>query len=218
MQRHLVSAQIMHLRTSCSNRQIQAEQVPWHKSHDTAATTSRQCDHRGHKPQPQALTPSKSFPSTPSPSQPPPHTHTMAPEPPPNTDQPPSSAKPTKKPSSNPHILHQHTFRAPQTTNFHISLYPPSANLDTLLASQLLTQALSSYLGLTGAAIPIDILKLDSESGQVWIRVPRRDARAVRAGLGAWMGNVRGEKRVWRVRGEGLIGCVGEGQGIWEGE
>lgn len=121
---------------------------------------------------------------------------------------PPASQKTTKpKPKSTPHILHQSTFRHPPFTTFHLTLSsssPQNTSLDTFQTSQLLTSALTAYLGLTGAAIPIDILKI--EGRDVWIRVPKGDARGVRAALGSWVGG----KVVWRVLGEG-VGIQGDG-------
>ena len=85
-----------------------------------------------------------------------------------------------------------------------------------LTISTYLTAALSSFLGLTGSAIPIDILKHSGEvSGQndVWVRVPFEDGGAVAAALGAWVG--QGDKEDggmlgWRIveRGNWLPGLV----------
>lgn len=74
-----------------------------------------------------------------------------------------------------------------------------------------MTPPLQSYLGLTGAAIPIDILK--SEGRDVWIRVERQDAKGLQAGLSGWVGSAdadmipfasadepgRREKVSWRI-------------------
>jgi len=61
-------------------------------------------------------------------------------------------------------------------------------SLDPLTISSLLTPALTSYLGLTGSSIPLDILHAKGQD--VWVRVLRRDARAVQAALGEWTGVV----------------------------
>lgn len=95
------------------------------------------------------------------------------------------SSKPTP-----PHILHTATFRRPLFTTLHIRLLSASSTasttLDPLRVSSLVTSALTSYLGTTGAAIPIDILRVDG--ADAWIRVPRVDGRAIKAGLGGWVG------------------------------
>ena len=75
-----------------------------------------------------------------------------------------------------------------------------------------------------GAAVPIDILKTEGRS--VWIRVPRQDARGVRAALTSWAGSVEGADvglgvggRVgvtWKIGGQsGVLGLlVGSGSGM----
>ncbi|USP80458.1 hypothetical protein yc1106_07732 [Curvularia clavata] len=128
-----------------------------------------------------------------------------------------------------PHILHQSTFRKLPWSYFHLTLTSASASttprsapdLSPLLISPLLTSALRAYLGTMGAAIPIDILK--TAGRDVWIRVPRQDARGVQAALSSWVGSVEGEDvgegrgRVavmWRVGGQsGVLGMVGGGDG-----
>lgn len=120
-----------------------------------------------------------------------------------------TTPKPKKRNPSTPHIIHTSTLRHPQHTYFHLTLHsscPQPPTIDPLLTSQLLTNALSTYLGLTGAAIPVDILK--SEGRDAWIRVPSRDARGVRAGVSSWTGKVGGVGVSWRVR-EGLGGGDG---------
>ncbi|PLB34299.1 uncharacterized protein BDW47DRAFT_129202 [Aspergillus candidus] len=82
-----------------------------------------------------------------------------------------------------------------------------SQPLDPLTARTHLTSALSQFLGLTGTAIPVDILKIttpgldtadDSSSGStsqekiVWVRVPRADATAVVDALSSWIGGGSG--------------------------
>ncbi|EZF22796.1 hypothetical protein H112_04300 [Trichophyton rubrum D6] len=78
---------------------------------------------------------------------------------------------------------------------------------DPLTAKTYLTAALSQYLGLSGTAIPVDILKLGSRLGQpdgksVWIRVPYEDAAAVTAAMSSWIGADSGSGSsnvAWRV-------------------
>ncbi|KAH7073699.1 hypothetical protein BKA63DRAFT_604030 [Paraphoma chrysanthemicola] len=183
----------------------------------------------------------------------PPATIPSAPEPTPvlaNPSQTPSKKR--KRKDEKPHILHQSTFRRPEWTYLHLTLITPSLTttskpttatdtapsptaLDPLTVSPLLTQPLSQYLGTTGAAVPIDILKTGGRD--VWIRVPRQDARALRASLSSWVGSCDVEsvpgvefseegRRVrvaWRVVGEsGTVGgCVlggkGDGRGLFDG-
>ncbi|KAF2736822.1 hypothetical protein EJ04DRAFT_521644 [Polyplosphaeria fusca] len=178
--------------------------------------------------------------------------------PPASTSDPTPNTPPKKrKRKDKTHVLFQSTFKRPQWIYLSLELVtastsnppapPPSSkpplpspytplapaqpeSLDPLTISTLLSQPLSSYLGLTGTAIPIDILH--AEGARVWIRVPRGDARGLRAGLSGWNGWCDGDllpgggdggggeegrrKRVaWRVRGEGeVLGMlVDEGDG-----
>jgi ribonuclease P/MRP protein subunit POP8 len=83
--------------------------------------------------------------------------------------------------------------------------------LDAITARTYLTSALSQFLGLTGTAIPIDILKIETSSPStpdakniLWIRVPRDDAAAVAAAVSSWIGGTRaGGGVAWRIRAKG---------------
>ncbi|KAK6440912.1 hypothetical protein LTR95_002868 [Oleoguttula sp. CCFEE 5521] len=96
------------------------------------------------------------------------------------------------------------TLRNPLWTYIHLSLvsakfptsYPNYPPLDALTAHLHLTSALSQFLGLHGAAIPIDILELDGQD--VWIRIPADDRVGFVAAMGGWVG--RGGEG-WRVVG-----------------
>lgn len=69
-----------------------------------------------------------------------------------------------------------------------VTLYPSSQtlSLDDIMLKAHLNNALSQYLGITGTAIPIDILKV--EGSHAWIRLPREDESAVVAALSQWAG------------------------------
>jgi ribonuclease P/MRP protein subunit POP8 len=108
----------------------------------------------------------------------------------------------------------------PQPGNIH-------QPLDSLSARTYLSSALSQFLGLTGTAIPTDILKIEhglasapkvdatsttqvaktTRHDSVWIRVPREDAPAVVAAVSSWIGggnNSTGSAGVaWRVCAKG---------------
>ncbi|KAL8794879.1 MAG: hypothetical protein Q9195_002591 [Heterodermia aff. obscurata] len=80
-----------------------------------------------------------------------------------------------------------------------LSTFPSPLPLDELTAHKHLTSALQQFLGITGTAIPIDILKVDG--WDVWIRVQREDGGAVAAAIGNWVG--AGEGVSWRIKGRG---------------
>lgn len=112
----------------------------------------------------------------------------------------------------------------------HSSTSTPAANkhtasLDAVTARTYLTSALSQFLGLTGTAIPIDILKHETTTAAtvsqpapksrpqsagpntLWIRVPYADATAVIAAVSSWVGGdssgVAENGAAFRVRSRG---------------
>ena len=103
------------------------------------------------------------------------------------------------------------TLRGSPYTYLHLSLTNISkstdrAALDDITARTYLTSALSQYLGLTGSAIPIDILKVADQD--LWIRVPEQDASAVVAAVGQWANVPLGITLKIEGRGEWLGGIV----------
>ena len=124
-------------------------------------------------------------------------------------------------PATKPSTLQTLTLRSPPWSYIHLQqIHHNQASqqtpLDPLTVHLHLTQALHTFLGLHGAAVPIDILKLDSESessssgeeqsGGLWIRVPSQDRAAVLAAVGGWVGK-GGEG--WRVLGWSSWGIGG---------
>ncbi|KAI1617791.1 hypothetical protein EDD36DRAFT_459464 [Exophiala viscosa] len=83
-----------------------------------------------------------------------------------------------------------------------------SQGLDDITARSYLTAALQQYLGLTGVAIPVDILK--TEEFSVWIRVPRDDEAAVTAAVSQWASQ-KGVSLKIDARGSWLGGVVARG-------
>ena len=101
--------------------------------------------------------------------------------------------------------LHSHnksqtlTLRNPTWSYIRLQQYQPpqtSSTLDALTAHIQITAALHQFLGVHGAAVPVDVLKL--EGSDVWIRVPAEDRSALVAAVGGWIGRA-GEG--WRVMG-----------------
>ncbi|KAL4942622.1 hypothetical protein BDV06DRAFT_158691 [Aspergillus oleicola] len=106
--------------------------------------------------------------------------------------------------------------------------------LDSLTARTYLTSALSQFLGLSGTAVPIDILSLSQPDFQsqpsqptdkyIWIRVPRQDAASVVAAVSSWIGGMdmadSGGSVALRVCAKGnFLGALvgGDGADLFEG-
>ncbi|KXG49778.1 uncharacterized protein PGRI_057460 [Penicillium griseofulvum] len=129
-----------------------------------------------------------------------------------------------KAPEQKPKTIH-FTSRNPPWTYLKLKLVlqPGSVPqpLDPLSARTYLSSALSQFLGLTGTAIPIDILKIENASPStkhniVWIRVPREDASAVVSAVSSWIGGgTAGSADVaWRVCAKGnFLGALIAGSG-----
>ncbi|RVX69396.1 hypothetical protein B0A52_06992 [Exophiala mesophila] len=117
----------------------------------------------------------------------------------------------------------QFTLRQPPYTYFHLSLrrlaltsLQPQESVDEITARTYLSSALQQYLGLTGTAISIDILKV--QDCNVWIRVPQDDEVGVTASLSQWVGT---KDLTWKIEQKGtwLGGVTGRGTGgrqLWE--
>lgn len=87
---------------------------------------------------------------------------------------------------------------------------PSNTPVDEITLLSYLNAAMTQYLGLTGAAIPIDILKVQESQG--WVRLPREDEPAVVAALSQWTG--RGNVTV-RVLGRGSwLGGLSTNDGV----
>ncbi|RAL10019.1 uncharacterized protein BO97DRAFT_145407 [Aspergillus homomorphus CBS 101889] len=141
---------------------------------------------------------------------------------------------PTEQPPSTPAV--SFTTRNPPWTYLKLQLthQPPVSQsnltqpLDPLTARTYLSAALNQFLGLSGTAISIDILKIEAPSGSanaktIWIRVPEPDASAVVAALSSWVGGssssgggeATGNGNVaWRVCAKGnFLGAILNGSG-----
>ncbi|OCT54894.1 hypothetical protein CLCR_03183 [Cladophialophora carrionii] len=105
------------------------------------------------------------------------------------------------------------TLRNPPFSYFHLRLtsleQQPQQPLDELTIRSYLTAALQQYLGLTGTAIPIDILKVEQQNA--WIRVPRDDEVAITAAISQWVGSKGVNLRI-EARGTWLGGVVARGR------
>ena len=110
-----------------------------------------------------------------------------------------STKKKRKKRPTKPHVLSQFTIRNPQWTYVRLERLNSSGTtpaIDEITAQIYLTAALSQFLGLHGAAIPFDILRIEGQD--LWIRLPAEDRSALVAAVGGWVSS-NGEG--WRVKG-----------------
>ena len=119
------------------------------------------------------------------------------------------------------------TFHHPSYTYLHLRLTsfphnPSTVNksqrppIDEITALSHLKSALNQSLGLTGTAIPIDILKVEDQD--VWVRIPYDDGNAVRAAVSTWSDSAKGVSL--RVMGSGawlgaLVGRRGGDGKLW---
>ncbi|TVY84798.1 hypothetical protein LSUE1_G001031, partial [Lachnellula suecica] len=114
----------------------------------------------------------------------------MSEPPEPATDTPISSNKRKPAPSRG-HALTTHTITTPPFSYALLELQTsqkPSTQLDELTVRTYLTSALTQFLGLSGAAIVVDVLKVEVERGVCWVRVPRGDLSVFLAAVGGWIG------------------------------
>ncbi|KAJ5337298.1 uncharacterized protein N7506_005320 [Penicillium brevicompactum] len=141
-------------------------------------------------------------------------------------DSTPGEATKRKAPDTKSKNIH-FTSRNPPWTYFKLKLIPQPGetlqSLDALSARTYITSALSQFYGLTGTAIPIDILKIENASptekcDSVWLRVPREDAGAIVNSVSSWIGG--GNKSVgsadvaWRICAKGnFLGALIAGSG-----
>ncbi|KAA8904497.1 hypothetical protein FN846DRAFT_952756, partial [Sphaerosporella brunnea] len=82
--------------------------------------------------------------------------------------------------------------------------WPP----DILTWRTTLTTALTQFLGLSGAAIGIDILHLDRD--EAWLRIPRAEKQRFQAAVSGYLGSTDGRSIGFRVLGisDFLMGLV----------
>jgi ribonuclease P/MRP protein subunit POP8 len=105
------------------------------------------------------------------------------------------------------HEITTKTIKRPPFSYVHLQLISDTdsvKDLDSLTVRSYITAALTQFLGVTGAAISVDILKV--EGTECWIRVPREDLSPVVAAVGGWVGGPGHEtagKVGWKVKGSG---------------
>ena len=109
------------------------------------------------------------------------------------------------------------TISKPAFAYAHLELVTSSqataVKLDELQARSHFTSALQRFLGATGTAISIDILKV--QGSDCWVRVPREDLGTFAAAITAWPGVTQdGVSSILQMRTSGnwLGSIVGRGE------
>lgn len=105
------------------------------------------------------------------------------------------------------HEITTKTIRAPPFSYACLELkieslqLPSSTSLDELTVRSYITSALTQFLGITGSAISVDILKI--ERRQCWVRVPRQDLSPFVAAVGGWTGLTEDGDVGWNLKAKG---------------
>lgn len=103
-----------------------------------------------------------------------------------------------RKDLSRSHDILTCTINAPAFSYAHLELVSDGdlpVELDNLQAKSYCVVALRQFLGLTGMAVSLDVLKV--EGSHCWLRVPRPDLGSFAAAITAWRGP-----------GDGGVPCV----------
>jgi len=103
------------------------------------------------------------------------------------TDAPPTSTHQKQK-TSKGHEITTKTIKTPPFSYACLELVSEITShitLDDLTVRAYITAALTQFLGLTGSAISVDILKV--EGRECWIRVPREELSPLMAAVGGWV-------------------------------
>ncbi|KAE8444376.1 hypothetical protein EG329_000576 [Mollisiaceae sp. DMI_Dod_QoI] len=119
------------------------------------------------------------------------------------------------------HEITTKTIKAPAFSYVCLQLISDAAkppDLDALSVRSHMTAALTQFLGLTGSAVSVDILKMDPK--ECWIRVPREDLSPVVAAVGGWVGGTESDGKVgWRVKAAGnwlgVLVAQADSEGVW---
>ena len=134
-----------------------------------------------------------------------------------------------KKAPQKSHEVFFCTVRRPPYAYAQLRLDNPSSStstaasiipLDIVLARSYCASALQQFLGVTGAAVSVDVLKVDEKAGEFWVRVPQPDLGRFSAAVTAWPGASHfGSTAVLRILacGDWLGSLLGrsEQQSLW---
>ncbi|CAI4210356.1 unnamed protein product [Parascedosporium putredinis] len=95
--------------------------------------------------------------------------------------------------------IRTHTIRSPPFAYAHLELSSSSPSaaepaMDALQARSYCASALTRFLGDTGSAVSVDVLRV--RANRCWVRVPAPDLAAFSAAITAWPGTTDGGERV----------------------
>jgi ribonuclease P/MRP protein subunit POP8 len=131
----------------------------------------------------------------------------------------PSTKRKQKQPEG--HEITTRTIKTPPFSYACLELISDSTTdneLDMITVRSHIMASLTQFLGLSGSAISVDILKVERK--ECWIRIPREDLTPVLAAVGGWIGGNDVDGKVgWRVKARGnwlssLVGNYGV-EKIW---
>lgn len=123
----------------------------------------------------------------------------------------------SKRGQETAHTLFTSTIKEQPFAYAHLELDtdgPQDIKLDDLMVKSYFTAALKQFLGLTGQAIPIDILK--AQDSTCWVRLPREDLSSFAAAITAYRGSSDGDTQyILRMKGSSnwlglLVSQVGQ--------
>lgn len=104
-------------------------------------------------------------------------------------------ARPSQTPASKSYEILSCTVKKPAYAYAHLRVESDDPGerqtLDALQARSYCASALHQFLGATGAAVTIDVLKVDVVKGHFWVRLPGPDLGRFSAAVTSWPGAVQ---------------------------
>lgn len=106
-----------------------------------------------------------------------------------------STAKPSQNSASKSYEIFSCTVKKPAYAYAHLRMQSDDPgkqpSLDALQARSYCAIAMQQFLGATGAAVTIDVLKVDEAKGEFWVRLSGPDLGRFSAAVTSWPGAVQ---------------------------
>ncbi|TLS25689.1 hypothetical protein PpBr36_07420 [Pyricularia pennisetigena] len=106
-----------------------------------------------------------------------------------------TSTKASQNPASKSYEIFSCTVKKPAYAYAHLRVRSDDPgehqSLDALQARSYCASAMQQFLGVTGAAVTIDVLKVDAAKGEFWVRLPSPDLGRFSAAVTSWPGAVQ---------------------------